>query len=474
MFMQRNVINGEWMTAESTIPVHNPATKQVIGQVPNASEAMSLAAVDAAYDAFQSWSRTTAKQRSALLLKWHALIDEHKDMLATIMTEELGRPLEGSRTEVDYANQFVEWYAEEGKRIYGEMVPSSSTEKRIFVKKEPIGVVGAITPWNFPAAMVTRKLAPALAAGCTVVLKPSEETPYTAIKLVQLAHQAGIPNGVINLVTGDPVPIVDVWQKDGRVRKITFTGSTPVGKMLMRGASDTMKKLSLELGGHAPFIVTEHADIDKAVEEAIASKFRNAGQACIAANRFFVQKSIAEDFKEKFSNKVKQLVVGNGYDRNVDIGPLINERAVKKVKAQMDDALQRGATLVTGGNVIMEDKGYFIEPTVLMHTTDDMLCMQEETFGPLAPITSFDTLEEAIRRANKSPFGLSAYAFTKDIKEAMILSEQLEYGIIGINDGQPSTAQAPFGGIKESGLGREGGHQGIQDYLETKYISLSF
>ncbi|MDP4163208.1 MAG: NAD-dependent succinate-semialdehyde dehydrogenase [Bacillota bacterium] len=472
MFIEKNYLNGQWIETTDKLPVFNPATKEILGYIPSGGDQEAKQAADAAYKAFRSWSKKTAEERSKFLYKWHFLIEENLDLLAQIMTKEQGKPLKEAKGEIRYANDFVSWYAEEAKRVYGETIPASSNEKRIFVKKEPVGVVAAITPWNFPASMITRKLAPALAAGCTVVLKPSEETPYTALKLVELAEQAGIPKGVLNLITGDAAAIANAWQADTRVRKITFTGSTPVGKLLMRGAADTMKKISLELGGHAPFIVSSHADIEKAVDGAIHSKFRNAGQTCVCTNRIYVQETIAQEFIDQFTKKVSRLVIGNGLKEGVDIGPLINESAVKKVKAHIEDALRKGAQLAAGGKSIMEDKGYFMEPTVIVQATDDMICMNEETFGPLAPITTFKTIDEAIQRANNSPYGLAAYVFTENISEAMHVADSLEYGIVGINDGAPSTAQAPFGGYKESGLGREGGHFGMDEYLEVKYISL--
>ncbi|MBS4173072.1 NAD-dependent succinate-semialdehyde dehydrogenase [Bacillus sp. FJAT-49736] len=473
MLIEKMYINGEWLTTDDVIDVYNPATKEKIGAVPNGGEREAELAVTAAYAALPRWSKLTAAERSKLLMKWSYLIEENLHILAETMTTEQGKPLHEARGEITYANDYIVWYAEEGKRIYGETIPASHPNKRIFVQKQPIGVVAAITPWNFPAAMITRKIAPALAAGCTTVLKPSEETPFTALKLVQLAEQAGIPKGVINVVTGDAPTIASVWQKDSRVRKITFTGSTEVGKILMRGAADTVKKVSLELGGHAPFIVTENADLDKAVAGAAASKFRNAGQTCVCTNRIYVDKKIAKVFSAKFADKVASLKVGNGLNDQVDIGPLINQEAADKVKRHIDDAIQKGGSLLVGGKQLSETDGFFFEPTVIENATDDMYCMTEETFGPLAPIATFETIEEVIKRANNTPYGLAAYVFTENIKEAVEIAEGLEYGIIGLNDGAPSAAQAPFGGFKESGLGREGSRFGIEDYLEIKYISLS-
>jgi succinate-semialdehyde dehydrogenase/glutarate-semialdehyde dehydrogenase len=472
MYPNLMYINGQWIDAEKKIDVINPATKEVIGSVPNGGAKEAKMAADAAYEAFQEWSKRTAEDRGKLLMKWHALVKAHTNELAEIMTTEQGKPLKEAAGEINYANSFISWFAEEGKRVYGETIPASAPNKRIIVQKQPIGVIAAITPWNFPAAMITRKLAPALAAGCTAVLKPSEETPFTALKLVELAEQAGIPKGVINVVTGDAAPIAEAWQQDDRVRKITFTGSTAVGKILMRGAADTVKKLSLELGGHAPFIVTANADLEKAVEGAVASKFRNNGQTCVCTNRIYVEESIAEQFAQKMADKVAALKVGNGFEDGVDVGPLINAKAVNKVTNHLEDAKQKGGKVLTGGHVLTDKEGFFIEPTVIVNATDDMQCMFEETFGPLAPIATFKTIDEAVQRANNSPYGLAAYVFTDNIKEAVYIAESLEYGIIGVNDGAPSTAQAPFGGFKESGLGREGSHYGIDEYLEIKYISL--
>ena len=385
------------------------------------------------------------------------------------MTKEQGKPLAEAIGEMKYANGFISWYAEEGKRIYGEIIPASHTGKRIFVHKQPVGVTAVITPWNFPAAMITRKVGPALAAGCTVVIKPAEQTPITAIRLAQLAHEAGIPAGVINVVTGEASSIGDAWLKDTRVRKLTFTGSTEVGKTLMRGAADNVKKISLELGGHAPAIVMEDCDIDKAVDGVVAAKFRNAGQTCVCANRIYVHEKIAKVFSERFVERVKQLKVGNGMDEGVTIGPLIDEDAIRKVQSHVDDAQAKGARVLIGGT---RKDGLFYEPTVLLDVEDDMICMREETFGPVAPITTFSTEEEVIKRANDSIYGLAAYVFTENLSRGIRVSEQLEYGIVGLNDGLPSTPQAPFGGFKQSGLGREGGHHGLDEYIEIKYISV--
>lgn len=465
-------IDGEWIDTIEKIDVVNPATNEKFATVPNGGTQEAIKAVDAAHEAFKNWSKLTAAERGAYLMKWHQLIDQAKDEIGALMTKEQGKPLQEAIGEVNYANSFISWYAEEGKRIYGETIPASDSKKRILVQKQPVGVIAAITPWNFPAAMITRKVAPALAAGCTAVIKPAELTPLTAIKIVELAEQAGIPKGVINIVTGDAKAIGEAWMKDGRVRKISFTGSTEVGKLLMRQAADTVKKVSLELGGHAPFIVTENANIEKAVQGLIASKYRNAGQTCVCANRIYVHEAIIDAFVDAFTKTVAEFKVGNGLEEGVNIGPLIDERAVNKVVAQLKDATEKGAKVAIGGNKVEDLKGFFIEPTVLVDVTDDMLCMNEETFGPLAPIATFQTVEEVIERANNTPYGLAAYVFSENISEAVQISEGLEYGIVGLNDGLPSVAQAPFGGYKQSGLGREGGHYGIEEYLEVKYISI--
>ncbi len=472
MFRNQIYIAGQWVQTEEQMDVYNPADGKVIGTVSKAGKKEAGLAVDAAADAFGAWSRRTANERGELLRRWHQLIAEHTDELARIMTTEQGKPLKEAAGEIQYANSFVSWYAEEGKRIYGETIPGSSSRQRIIVTKQPVGVVAAITPWNFPASMITRKVAPALAAGCTVVIKPSSETPFTAIKLVELADQAGIPAGVINIVTGASSDISGVWQADNRVRKLSFTGSTEVGKQLMAGAAANVKKISLELGGHAPFIVTDQADLDQAAAGLISSKFRNGGQTCVCANRVYVQEGIVQEFAAKFAELVKQLKVGNGLDPGIDIGPLINRDAVDKVVRQIKDAQEKGGVILAGGQALPKLGRNYIEPTVIMNATDDMECMNEETFGPLAPITPFKTIDEAVQRANNSPYGLAAYVFTQNLGEAVNIAESLDYGIVGVNDPVPSTAQAPFGGFKESGLGREGGHYGMDEFLEVKYISL--
>lgn len=465
-------VNGEWITLERSIPVQNPATLAIIGSVPDGSVAEAKQAVDAAHAAFESWSKTTAYERAALLERWYHVIESRLDEIAYVMTLEQGKPLAEARGEVQYANSYIKWYAEEAKRIYGETIPASSGTKRILVQKQPVGVVAAVTPWNFPAAMITRKIAPALAAGCTTVTKPAEQTPLTALLLAECAHEAGIPAGVINIVTTSRAgEVVDVWLDDSRVKKITFTGSTPVGKLLMRKAADTVKKISLELGGLAPFIVAEDANIPEAVKGLMQSKFRNAGQTCICANRIYVHEAVKEPFLHALTQAVDALRVGKGTEENVEIGPLIDERAVQKVQHQIDDATSKGAKL-HGSPVLEGSTGYFMKPVVLSNVTDEMICMQEETFGPIAPVSTFSDDREVIERANATPYGLAAYVFTQSLTKAFYFSENLEYGIVGVNDGGPSVAQAPFGGMKESGLGREGSHHGIEEYLEVKYISM--
>jgi succinate-semialdehyde dehydrogenase / glutarate-semialdehyde dehydrogenase len=472
MKKQGMYINGRHILMDDTFVVQNPATLEPVGHVPNGTANEAKLAVDAAHEAFKTWSKTTAYERAELLEKWHKIINDRLDELAFTMTQEQGKPLAEAKGEMIYANSFVKWFAEEAKRIYGETIPASAGSKRILVQKQPVGVVAAITPWNFPAAMITRKVAPALAAGCTVVIKPAEQTPLTALLLAECAHEAGFPEGVINVVTTqNPAEVVDVWMEDSRVKKVTFTGSTPIGKLLMKKAADTVKKVSLELGGLAPFIIAEDANIEEAVKGVMQSKFRNAGQTCVCANRIYVHESIKDDFLETFHKAVLSLRVGNGLDENVDIGPLIDEDAIKKVKNQLEDAVAKGATLHEGPSVNV-DKGYFMQPVVISDATDDMLCMQEETFGPLAPVSTYSDDEEVIQRANGTPFGLAAYVYTQSLKKAVWFSENLEYGIVGINDGLPSVAQAPFGGMKESGLGREGSHYGLDEFLEIKYISL--
>jgi len=452
------------------VQVRNPATNEVVGTVPNGGKEEAKEAVEAAHAAFQKWSRTTAYERASYLKKLYGLLLDNKEHMAKMMTLEMGKPFKESQGEVVYGASFVEWYAEEAKRVYGETIPSHAANKRLQVWKKPVGVVAAITPWNFPLAMITRKIAPALAAGCTVIIKPSKESPITAVKFMELAEQAGFPEGVINLVTGSSTEIVGEMMDNEKVRKITFTGSTEVGKLLIEQSAKQVKRLSLELGGHAPFIVLDDANLDKAVEGVLASKFRNGGQTCVCANRIYVQSGIYEQFIDKFAEKVRLLSVGNGLE-DIDIGPLINEDGLKKVKHQVEDAVQKGASVVTGGNRI-EGKGTFYEPTVLRDIDPSMVIMQEETFGPVAPIQKIESNEEAAELANSTEYGLAAYLFTENVSRGTKLIEQLDFGIVGWNDGVPSAAQAPFGGMKESGIGREGGHEGMDAFIETQYVSI--
>ncbi len=465
-------INGKWTgEALDKNPVLNPATGEIITKVPKGGRIEALQAVEAAHHAFEEWSGTTAYERAKLLKKYFNLIIDHEQELAELMTTEMGKPLSEAKGEVHYAANYIEWYSEQAKRIYGETIPTHDKNKRLQVWKKPIGVVAAITPWNFPAAMLTRKMGPALAAGCTVVIKPSKETPLTAIKLVELAEMAGFPNGVINIVTGSSKEIGEVFLTDPRVKKVTFTGSTEVGKTLMRQGADTVKKLSLELGGHAPMIILNDADLQKSVEGVTASKFRNSGQTCICGNRIYVQSAIYDQFIEVFADTVNQLRVGNGMETGIDVGPLINHAGVEKVNEHVLDAVKKGATVVVGGEQ-PEEKGNFYKPTIIKDANPDMLIMREETFGPVAPIQKFETIEEVVKLANDTPFGLAAYVFTENVSHGTRVIEKLDYGVVGWNDGTPSAVQAPFGGMKESGLGREGGHQGIEDFLETQYVSI--
>jgi len=458
----------------NTIQVKNPATGNILKEVDVTSAADIEKALKQGDEAFKSWSKVNAHERSRLLKEWSEKIKEETEQLAEVMTLESGKPLKESRGEVAYAASYIEWYAEEAKRIYGRTVPAHTETKRIVVTKEPVGLVAAITPWNFPAAMMTRKAAPALAAGCTFVVKPAEETPLTTIRLVQLAHEVGIPEDVVQYVNGYGADVGPIFTDSPLVRKITFTGSTPVGKLLMKNSAATMKHVSMELGGHAPLIVAKDADIDFAVEQTLASKFRNAGQTCICANRVLVHESIADEFSGKLTARVKELKVGNGLLEQTDVGPVINAGGYEKIHTQIEDALDKGAKVLYGHQYDKDDeKGYyFVHPTVLENVGEDMDIMQEETFGPVIPLTTFRENEEAVDIANNTPFGLAAYFFTNDYRTGIYFQEHLKFGILGWNDGAPSAAHAPFGGMKESGIGREGGPEGIEPYIETKYLSI--
>lgn len=469
----KHYINGEWSTeGDGVIDVRNPATGELFGTVPNGGEAEATKAIEAAEAAFPEWSKTTAYHRAELLMKWHDLLLENKQEVAEILTKEMGKPLAEAIGEIEYSASFISWYAEEGKRVYGRTIPASKDSKRIQIIKQPVGVVVSITPWNFPAAMMARKMAPALAAGCTFVAKPAKLTPLTAVKIYELAEQAGFPKGVINLVTGSAGKIGKVFTSHPAVRKLTFTGSTEIGKELMKQSSETMLNLSLELGGHAPIIVLDDADIDSAVKGVMASKFRNAGQTCVCGNRIYVQESIVDEFSRKLQEAAGKLKVGNGLDEGVEIGPLVDKDGYEKVEKHVQDAVGKGAKVLVGGDGQTANEAYFYNPTILLNANPDMLVMNEETFGPVAPIMSFKTDEEAVKLANDTRFGLAAYFFTESMSRGTYIAENLDYGIVGWNDGLPSAAQAPFGGMKESGIGREGGKEGLEAFLETKYISI--
>jgi succinate-semialdehyde dehydrogenase / glutarate-semialdehyde dehydrogenase len=458
----------------NVLEVKNPATGQVIQEVRINTEEEITQAIKNGHDSFKKWANVNAHERSHLLSKWSQIIQEHKEEIAEIMTLENGKPLSESLGEVNYATSYIDWYAEEAKRIYGRTVPASTETKRIVVSKQPIGLVAAITPWNFPAAMMTRKAAPALAAGCPFIVKPAVETPLTAMRIVELAHEAGIPTDVIQYVNGSGTVVGKSFTSNKYIRKITFTGSTPVGKHLIKESADTVKHVTMELGGHAPLIVAEDADLDFAVQQTLITKYRNAGQTCVCANRIIVHESIAEAFSNKLAEVVSKLKVGNGLDKGTDIGPIINEKGYEKIVAQINDAVAKGAKVLVGNQYKADkEQGYFfVYPTVLTNVQPDMVIMQEETFGPVAPIITYKTLEEAVEIANNTPFGLAAYFFTNNYKTGTYLHDHLDYGIIGWNDGAPSGAHIPFGGMKESGLGREGGVEGIEPYLETKYLSI--
>ena len=471
LYQPLSFVNGQWVGATSgaTFEVVNPATGQVVESVADLSAADCVKAIDAAEAAFPAWAGLTAKERSAILRRWFNIMTEHTEELAHLITEEMGKPLAEARGEVAYGASFIDWFAEEGRRIYGDVIAPHMTDKRILAIKQPVGVVAAITPWNFPLAMITRKVSPAIAAGCTVVIKPSEDTPLTALAVCELARQAGIPDGVINCVTGMDAPAIgQVLTGDSRVRKVTFTGSTQVGKILYRQCADSVKKISLELGGNAPFIVFDDADLDAAVDGAMLCKFRNAGQTCVCANRILVQRGIHDRFVEAFTKRVKAMKVADGKTEGSDVGPLINADGKAKVEAHVEDALSKGATAICGGES-HEAGPLFYSPTVLVGVTKDMLMASEETFGPVAPIYRFDQEAEAIALANDTQYGLAAYFYTEDLSRTFRVYEALDYGIIGVNTGIISTEVAPFGGVKESGLGREGGPHGIDEFLETKY-----
>lgn len=467
-------INGDWCDAASgkRFAVTNPANGDILAEVADGGQPDAARAIEAAHNAFAGWSGMTAYDRSRILYRAWELMSARKADIARIMTQEQGKPLRAALNEVQYGADFLLWYAEEAKRVYGETIPAPRGDQRFIVLHQPVGVVAAITPWNYPASMITRKVAPALAAGCTIVLKPAEATPLCAIEIFKVLEEAGVPAGVANLVTAlDPAPIGDEFVGNDKVRKITFTGSTGTGKMLARGAAEQMKRVSLELGGHAPFLVLKDADPVFAAKGAVLVKYLNSGQACICPNRLFVHESGVEAFTNEFVSRVERMRAGNGLEDGIAIGPLVNQAAVEKVERQVADAVDKGATLLCGGHRLMEDgleRGFFYAPTVLSGVTQDMLIYREETFGPVAPIISFNDDDDVLAMANDTHYGLAAYVYTQNLSAAMRTFEGLRFGIIGINDINPTGAAAPFGGMKESGLGREGGHEGLSEYLETK------
>jgi len=470
------LINGQWVAGRSRFDITDPATGAVLTTVANLGPAETEAAIAAANAAWPAWKAKTAKERSIILRKWYDLLMANQDDLGRIMTAEQGKPLPEAKGEVAYGDSFVEWFAEEAKRVNGETLPQFDNTRRLLVLKQPIGVCAAITPWNFPLAMITRKVAPALAAGCPVIIKPAELTPLTALAAAELAIRAGIPAGVLNMITADSdnsIAVGKVLCASDVVRHISFTGSTEVGRILMAQSAPTVKKMSLELGGNAPFIVFEDADIDSAVEGAFASKYRNAGQTCVCSNRFYVQEAVYDEFVTKFAARVQTAKVGNGFEDGVNQGPLIEEAALTKVQRHVDDAVAKGGRVLVGGKRLSSlGSGQFFEPTVVADATPDMLCAKEETFGPFAPVFKFKTEQEAIDAANNTEFGLASYFYSRDVGRIFRVSEALEYGMVGINVGILATEHVPFGGVKQSGLGREGSHHGMDDYVEIKYLCL--
>ena len=470
LLKQAALVGGRWIPADKTgIEVTNPATGETIGYVPSLGAAETEAAIKAADAAQKTWAARTAKERSVILRSWYDLVIENVDDLALILTLEQGKPLAEAKGEILYGASFIEWFAEEARRVYGDVIPGHAADKRIVVIKQPIGVVAAITPWNFPNAMITRKAGPALAAGCAMVLKPAEQTPFSAIALAVLAQRAGLPDGLLSVITGPAPAIGAVMTGSATVRKLTFTGSTPVGVELMRQCAPTVKKLALELGGNAPFIVFDDADLDTAVEGAIISKFRNNGQTCVCANRIYVQSGVYDAFAQKLAAKLSTLKVGNGLEQDTIFGPLIDENAIAKVEEHIADATGKGASLVCGGSAHPLG-GTFFEPTVLTGVTQEMTIASEETFGPVAPLFRFEEDEDVLFMSNETEFGLASYFYTRDLARAWKVGEQLEYGMVGINTGLISTPEAPFGGIKSSGLGREGSRYGIEEFTEIKYL----
>lgn len=474
LFKQQAYINGQWCAAQDggLQAIFNPATGELLGSVPIMGAHDTRSAIAAAHQALPAWRALTAKERAAILRNWYRLIMQNQEELAHIMTLEQGKPLAESRGEIAYGASFVEWFAEEGKRVYGDLIPAPVANQRLLVLKQPVGVVAAITPWNFPSSMITRKTAPALAAGCTIVLKPAPQTPFSALALAELAHQAGIPAGVFNVVTGDAQAIGGELTGNPLVRKLSFTGSTQTGRLLLQQCAHDIKKVSLELGGNAPFIVFADADLDQAVAGALAAKYRNNGQTCVCTNRFYIHNAIYDQFAAKLHQAVGTLQVGNGLDDATSLGPLISRAAMEKVEAHIADAVQRGAQTLLGGQRHALG-GTFFEPTILLDVPHDALIAREETFGPVAPLFRFDDEEQVIQLANATEYGLAAYVYTQNLKRIFHLSEALEYGMVGINTGLISNEVAPFGGIKSSGLGREGSHYGIDEYLELKYVNIN-
>ncbi|MEQ4625726.1 MULTISPECIES: NAD-dependent succinate-semialdehyde dehydrogenase [Providencia] len=471
LFRQSCYINGQWVDNAKTISVTNPVDQSVLGTVPSLSIEQVNDAIIKAHQAMEGWGKLTAKARSIILRRWFTLIEDNIDDLGRLMTLEQGKPLQEAKGEIRYAASFIEWFAEEGKRVYGETIPQTVTSNRISTIKQPIGVCSAITPWNFPAAMITRKAAPALAAGCSMIIKPASETPFTALALAALAEQAGIPAGVFNIVTGESRVLGELLTKHELISKFSFTGSTQVGRQLYAQCASTIKKTSLELGGNAPFIVFEDADIDKAVDSAIQAKFRNGGQTCVCVNRFYIHDDIYEQFLEKFADKVAKLRVGNGLDEETDIGPMITARAISGMAELVKDALAKGARQLVLGHEIVE-QGNFINPKVLVDVDDSMDIVHEEIFGPIATLIRFYDEEEVIKRANNTIYGLAAYFFSKDIRRVYRVAEKLQSGMVGVNTGMISNEVAPFGGVKQSGLGKEGSRYGIEDYLSVKYLCI--
>lgn len=474
LLKEQAYINGEWVDADSgeKLEVNNPATGEIIATVPLMGTAETKRAIAAAEVAQKSWKKRPAKERCNILRKWYNLIMENQEDLARIITAEMGKPLAEARGEVAYGASYIEWYAEEAKRVYGSTIPAPSDDKRVLVMKQPIGVIASITPWNFPNAMITRKIAPALAVGCSSVMKPAEQTPLSALALCVLAEEAGIPAGLINCITGNPVEIGGEMTSNDIIRKVTFTGSTGVGRLLMSQSAQSIKKMGLELGGNAPFIVFDDADLDAAVEGAMISKYRNAGQTCVCANRIYVQAGVYDEFADKLAAKVKELKVGNGFEDGVSQGPLIDDKAVAKVEDHLKDAVEKGGEILCGGKRHALGHSFF-EPTIIKNVTKDMKVSREETFGPIAPLFKFDNVDDVIAQANDTEFGLASYFYSKDMSNIFRVAEELEYGMVGVNTGILSNEAAPFGGIKQSGLGREGSVYGLDDYLELKYVLLA-